>query len=140
MIAASAPPAVAAPGLDCRRAATLAGRVACRHPGPAVAGRGRPAGTPACRVTRIASLGFRLEGKADSGTALAYADGRRQVSYATLAPAAGSRVGDAVRLCVVARPVDCPAGDARGATLSAENLRTGGRWTAADSSHRCGGA
>jgi len=52
---------------------------------------------------------------------------------------AESHIGDKVRMCVVALPDHCPAGDFRGITYRAHNLRTGGEWEAGDSQHLCGG-
>lgn len=106
-----------------------------------------PAATPAtpvrgatCSTTRLVTVGPRLEGMAGSGVSARYANGLRQVSYDPIPPLEASRAGDAVRLCVVSRPRGCPRGDVRGVIYQATNLRTGAKWRAADSSHRCGGA
>lgn len=111
--------------------------IACAGAGP---GDAAPTRAPACTVTRLVSVGPRLEGVPDSGVAATYGSKLRQVSYDPIPALQASRPGDRVRLCVVNRPKGCPAGDARGAVYAATNLRTGKRWRAADSSHRCGGA
>ena len=121
------------------RAACLAGIVALVAAlGAASSQAGAPAG--ACTDTMVSRVEPRLQGAPDSGVFVAYADGHTQSSYEVLPGAAHSRPGDPVKLCVVSRPAGCPKGDDRGAVLSAVNGRTGERWTAADSSHRCGGA
>lgn len=111
--------------------------IACAGPEPGEAAARR---APACAVTRLVSVGPRLEGAPDSGVAATYGNKLHQVSYDPIPALQASRPGDRVRLCVVSRPKGCPAGDARGAVYAATNLRTGKRWRAADSSHRCGGA
>jgi hypothetical protein len=94
----------------------------------------------ACEATTIARIGSRLDGVPDSGIFIAYADGVTQVSYEALPGAASARPGDAVTLCLQSRPADCPKGDDRGGVYAVLDTRTGERWTAADSSHLCGGA
>jgi hypothetical protein len=93
-----------------------------------------------CSVTEIAEIGSRLEGVADSGSAVSYKNGGVQVSYDELPGLRGSRVKDRVRLCLVSIPEDCPPGDDRGRVYRAKNLRTGKSWEAPDSQHMCGGA
>ena len=93
----------------------------------------------ACSETTIADIGYRL-GDPDSGSAISYANGGVQVSYDTIPEIHRSRVGDAVRLCLVSVPEDCPPDDDRGKVYSATNLRTGESWEAPDSQHSCGGA
>ena len=105
---------------------------------PAEAGKARAAA--ACQDTTIATLGSRLEGVPDSGSAVAYANGQRQVSYEIVPQLQRSRPGDPVRLCLVERPKGCPPGDTRGSRYAATNLRTADRWSLYDSQHRCGGA
>lgn len=94
----------------------------------------------ACTDTAIVRIEPRLQGAPGSGVFVAYADGVSQVSYRVLPPVQRSRAGDPVRLCVQSRPAGCPKGDTRGAVYSAFNRRTGETWSAADSSHLCGGA
>lgn len=101
---------------------------------------GAPPRAPSCSVARLVAVGSRLEGKPDSGMFASYSNKLRQVSYDPIPGLQASRPGDRVRLCVVSRPKGCPPGDVRGAVYGATNLRTGQRWRAADSSHRCGGA
>ncbi len=62
-----------------------------------------------------------------------------QISYDTIPEIHRSQVGDAVKLCLVSLPEDCPPGDDRGKVYSATNLRTGESWEARDSQHSCGG-
>ena len=93
----------------------------------------------ACSETAIADIGYRL-GDPDSGSAISYANGGVQVSYDTIPEIHRSRIGDAVRLCLISVPEDCPPDDDRGKVYSATNLRTGESWEAPDSQHSCGGA
>ena len=93
-----------------------------------------------CFNTQVASIGSRLENTPDSGDAVEYTDGHYQVSYETNPVVQKFHVGDPIRLCVIELPGHCPAADDRGILFSAVNLKTGGRWKAADSEHPCGGA
>jgi hypothetical protein len=93
-----------------------------------------------CTVTTIDQIGTRLADIADSGDAVGYTNGGYQVSYETIRGLKGSRIGDRVRLCLVAIPDECPPGDDRGKVYKATNLRTHKSWTAQDSEHSCGGA
>ena len=93
----------------------------------------------ACSETTITDIGYRL-GDPDSGSAISYANGGVQVSYDTVPAIHRSQIGDAVQLCLVSIPEDCPPGDDRGKVYSATNLRTGESWEAPDSQHSCGGA
>lgn len=94
----------------------------------------------ACAQTTVRSSGPRFEGVPAIGSAILYANGIPQVSYDVVPAITASRPGDPVRMCVVKRPQHCPPGDDRGMVYAAQNLRTGGRWRAADSQHMCGGA
>jgi hypothetical protein len=98
-----------------------------------------PTEVGACSETTIADIGYRL-GDPDTGSAISYANGGGQVSYDTIPEIHRSRIGDAVKLCLVSLPEDCPPGDDRGKVYSATNLRTGETWEAPDSQHSCGGA
>jgi hypothetical protein len=98
-----------------------------------------------CVTTRIKTIGSRLEeagGQAipDSGSSVAYANGVYQVDYSVIPGVVRSHVGDPVRLCVASLPRRCPKNDHRGIIYSAQNLRTGARWSAPDSEHACRGA
>ncbi|MGD0024294.1 MAG: hypothetical protein ABSC37_06640 [Xanthobacteraceae bacterium] len=93
-----------------------------------------------CSVTTIKQVESRLQGMPNSGSAVSYDNGGYQVSYDIIPAMAASRPGDAVRLCLVSIPRNCPPGDARGRVYRATNLRSGGTWTAADAEHSCGGA
>ena len=93
----------------------------------------------ACSETTIADIGYRL-GEPDTGSAISYDNGGGQVFYDTIPEIHRSEVGDAVQLCLVSVPEDCPPGDDRGKIYRATNLRTGESWEAPDSQHSCGGA
>jgi hypothetical protein len=94
----------------------------------------------ACTTTTIKRVTTRLAGIRDSGDAVEYANGGYQVSIERIGGLRGSRAGDAVRLCLVSIPDECPPGDDRGKIYKATNLRTHKSWEAADSEHSCGGA
>lgn len=100
----------------------------------------KPQEVGACVETTIASVGPRLENAPDSGSSVQYENGMTQVEYEVLPGIANSRVGDAVRVCLISVPENCPPGDDRGRMYSATNARTGESWTAPDSQHMCGGA
>jgi len=108
---------------------------------PVDQGRAEPLPTEigACSETTITDIGYRL-GDPDSGSAISYANGGVQISYDTIPEIHRSNVGDAVKLCLVSLPEDCPPDDDRGKIDSATNLRTGETWEASDSQHSCGGA
>jgi hypothetical protein len=93
-----------------------------------------------CASTTIKDVGTRLEGVADSGDAVSYANGGYQVSYTTIKGLKGARTGDAVKLCLMTIPDGCPPGDDRGKVYRATDLRTHASWEASDSEHMCGGA
>ncbi len=93
----------------------------------------------ACSGTTITEIGYRL-GDPDTGSAISYANGGVQISYDTIAEIHRSKIGDAVTLCLVSVPEDCPPDDDRGKVYRATNLRTGESWEAPDSQHSCGGA
>ena len=99
-----------------------------------------PANVGDCTQTTITETGPRLEGVDDSGSAVVYANGGSQVSYDVVPAITQSQVGDAVELCLVSIPENCPPGDDRGRVYSATNARTGESWTLPDSQHMCGGA
>jgi hypothetical protein len=93
-----------------------------------------------CVTTVVKETGTRLEGVADSGSAIIYGNGIGQVSYEAIIGISASHAGDPIRLCLVSIPDDCPPGDDRGKTYKATNLRTKRSWEAMDSEHMCGGA
>ncbi len=76
-------------------------------------------------VTKIATIGTRLDGVADSGDQVTYANGVLQVSYAAIKSLKGAKAGDAVKLCLTSVPDNCPPGDTRGKTYRATDLRNG---------------
>jgi hypothetical protein len=93
-----------------------------------------------CVDATVASVGSRLEGVANSGSAILYTNGLSQVSYDAVAGIDHAKAGDSVRLCLASAPQNCPPGDERGKVYSATNQRTGETWSAPDSEHACGGA
>lgn len=98
---------------------------------------------PKCGKTRIETIGKRLETEDHSlqGTVITYANGIMGISYDLIpAIAEHSKIGDKVKLCLIAKYVDCPKGDNRGRTYRATNLRTSESWELMDSQHVCGGA
>lgn len=99
-----------------------------------------PTAIGACAETTVATVGPRLEGVADGGSVVSYANGGVQISYDTIPAMMHSRPGDTVRLCLTFVPQDCPPGDDRGKIYKATNLRTNEVWEAPDSQHSCGGA
>jgi len=120
-----------------------------------VTARGLPpeAGIPTrvgrCTVTKIAEIttrfGNALRGPpssndVDEGSAVAFANQGRGVSYSYVGALAASRVGDEVLMCLVSIPKNCPPGDDRGRVYSGTNLRTKGSWQLPDAQHSCGGA
>jgi hypothetical protein len=93
-----------------------------------------------CTATTIKAISTRLDGIADSGDQVTYANGAMGVSYDTIKGLKGARAGDAVKLCLVTIPDGCPPGDDRGKVYRATDLRTHASWQASDSEHICGGA
>ncbi len=99
-----------------------------------------------CARTTVAEVTQRLQdggtGRAipESGSAIRFANGLSQVSYDQVAPLNQSRRGDAVFVCLIALPQECPPGDERGKVYTTTNLRTQESWTLPDSAHGCGGA
>lgn len=93
-----------------------------------------------CVETTVASVGPRLEGAPDAGSAITYTNGLEQVEYDVVPGIANSRPGDAVRVCLQSLPQNCPPGDDRGRVYAGTNLRTNETWSAPDSQHSCGGA
>jgi hypothetical protein len=107
---------------------------------PAAATNALPASVGECVQTTVQQVGTRLEGTPGSGSAISYANGGSQVSYDQVPGIDSSQAGDAIKLCLVSLPQNCPPGDDRGKVYSATNLRTGQTWSEADSEHSCGGA
>jgi hypothetical protein len=93
-----------------------------------------------CVNTTIKSVGTRLDGVPDSGSAVSFANGGYQVGYDRVPAIEQSKRGDPVSMCLVSVPQNCPKGDDRGRTYRTTNQRTHQSWTLADSSHSCGGA
>ena len=100
----------------------------------------KPAHVGDCVDTTVASIGSRLEGAPDSGSAIQYANGIGQTSYDAVPGITHSQAGDAVHVCLVSVPENCPPNDDRGRVYSAVNARTHETWSAPDSEHMCGGA
>lgn len=100
-----------------------------------------------CATTQVASVTPRLDSGRpptdedfDSGTAINFRNDGHQVSYQRESALLNSKPGDAVLMCLVAIPHNCPPGDDRGRVYTATNMRTGATWTLPDSQHSCGGA
>jgi hypothetical protein len=90
-----------------------------------------------CVLTRISQLGSRLDSNPESGSGVMYANGVVGVAYDIVRAIQLSRVGDPVRICLIAIAPGCPKGD--GETYSALNLRTHGKWTLPNNVHVCDG-
>ena len=93
-----------------------------------------------CAQTTVKSVGTRLEDTPGSGSAISYSNGGGQVSYDQVPGMDHAQAGDAIKLCLVSLPQDCPPGDDRGKIYAGTDLRTGETWSEADSEHSCGGA
>ncbi len=106
---------------------------------PAIAGP-LPTKIGQCTATKIKAVETRLEGIADSGDAVAYANGGYGVSYDSVPALHSARAGDPVKLCLTSIPKNCPKGDDRGKQFTATDLRTQKNWTLPDAEHMCGGA
>ena len=76
-----------------------------------------------CADTAIKSIGTRLEGVPDSGSAVSFENGGYQVGYDRVPAIEQSRNGDPVRMCLVSLTRNCPKGDDRGRTYRTTNLR-----------------
>ena len=109
-------------------------------PLPAQAAGAVPTKVGQCVATKVNELGTRLEGVADSGSAVIYTNGVVGISYDTIKAITRARVGDKITLCLVSIPKGCPPGDDRGKFYSAVDLRTNGKWNLPDAEHMCGGA
>jgi hypothetical protein len=107
--------------------------------GPALSA-GLPTKVGECSTTKISQIGSRLDGVPGSGSAVSYANGGHQVSYDMIPGIQHSRAGDAIKLCLIELPTNCPPGDDRGKIYRATNLRTHATWEAPDTQHSCGGA
>lgn len=100
-----------------------------------------------CAITSISEISYRLvDGNTgvpipDTGSAVFYSNGHGQVSYEDHdAISKNSTIGDAVLVCLVFIPRNCPSGDDRGKVYTTTNLRTLGSWTLGETQHGCGGA
>lgn len=100
----------------------------------------KPANVGDCVQTTVTLVGPRLEGVPNSGSGIVYANGMTQVEYDPIPGIDHSQVGDAVRLCLISIPKNCPPGDDRGRVYAGTNLRTNETWSVPDSEHMCGGA
>jgi TPR repeat protein len=120
-------------------------------PGPRVSSiTNRPEHVGQCFMTKVRGVGERFGELSDhipreyvhpdDGSVIELADGHYNVAYDALPGIYRSRRGDAVRLCLIALPKDCPPGDTRGFNYRGLNLRTGLGWNAGDTQHLCGGA
>ena len=101
---------------------------------------GVPKSLNECVETRIESIGSRLEGVPESGSAIWFENGGYQVGYDTLTEIQESRPGDSVRMCLVSFESDCPADREPSHDYRVTNSRTAKSWTRSDKSHGCQGA
>lgn len=118
----------------------VAALMAASLPLPAMAADKVPTKPGRCVATSIKEITSRLEGMADSGSAIIYANGIYGVSYEMVPEIEHSKVGDKIELCLVSLPENCPKGDDRGKIYAAFNLRTQAFWELPDAEHMCGGA
>ena len=110
-------------------------------PAPAMAATAaKPTKVGQCVATSLKTIGTRLEGVADSGDYVEYANGIVGMSYEQDPAIAKAKKGDKITLCLVSLPKNCPPGDSRGKMYSAADARTKGKWTLPDAEHMCGGA
>ena len=98
-----------------------------------------------CALTKVKEVTTRLEdgaghSVAGSGSDIEETNGGNQVSYEQIPAVDASRAGDAVVLCLVSLPQDCPPGDDRGKVYAGADLRTLRAWSLPDAEHMCGGA
>jgi len=98
-----------------------------------------------CALTKVKEVANRLEDApghpvAGSGSDIEETNGGNQVSYEQIPAVDASRAGDAVVLCLVSLPKDCPPGDERGKVYAGADLRTLRAWSLPDAEHMCGGA
>ena len=99
-----------------------------------------------CAKATVKSIGQRLVDGTNnmpvkgSGSAVELSNGVYGVSYEQIPAVDRSRRGDAVRVCLVSLPRNCPKGDDRGREYKVTNLRTRQSWTLPDAEHMCGGA
>ena len=115
--------------------------LAASLPAPSIAASEKVPTVPgSCTSTSIKDIGTRLEGVADSGSALDYANGIDGVSYDTVPEVSNAKAGDKVALCLVSLPQNCPKGDDRGKVWLAVDLKTHQFWQLPDAEHMCGGA
>lgn len=102
---------------------------------------GRPTAVGDCAETQVARVAPRLEGTDFStGVAVTFANGVNVVDYAQNAVAVAQSPGDAVTLCLVSIPENCPPGDDRGRVYSVQDHRQQQSYSLPDSQHMCGGA
>jgi len=114
--------------------------MAATLPLPALAADKVPTKPGRCVATSIKEIASRLEGAADSGSAIVYGNDIYGVSYDMIPEITHSKVGDKVELCLVSLPENCPKDDDRGKIYAAFNLRTNEFWELPDAEHMCGGA
>jgi hypothetical protein len=93
-----------------------------------------------CTTTKIKTIETRLQGVADSGDAIEYANKGYGVSYDQVPEMHTAKAGDTVKLCLKSLPSDCPKGDDRGKVYKATDMRTHKSWELPDAEHMCGGA
>ncbi|QPC95248.1 hypothetical protein GA829_22115 [Mesorhizobium sp. INR15] len=99
-----------------------------------------------CGLTHVKSLTARLgddpleTAGPESGSAATFVNGGTAVSYDREPGLVSSKVSDAVVMCLMSIPRDCPDGDERGRIYYGIDLAVKGSWALPDSQHMCGGA
>jgi len=107
-------------------------------------GTGQPQGPGECALTRIETVTTRFGepvtyDNEEAGTAIYYENGLGQVSYGREG-LYGIKQGQAVVICLMSVPYDCPNGDTRGREYYTLDLETNTDWILGDTQHYCGGA
>ncbi|QND64755.1 hypothetical protein HB777_13255 [Mesorhizobium loti] len=105
-----------------------------------------PSAIGQCASTHIETLTTRLgddpleTAGPEAGSAATFTNGGTAVSYDREPGLAASKVGEAVEMCLISIPRDCPRDDERGRVYYSLDLVAKGTWALPDSQHLCGGA
>lgn len=96
-----------------------------------------------CYDSEVRNVRFRLESSLDgtldrnSGSAIEFRDGLYLVGYDRVPEVHRSKIGDRVRICLVAEERDCQRGIDPTRTYRVENARTRGSFTMSNSTKSC---
>jgi len=95
-----------------------------------------------CVDTRISFIGGVHSAPAPNqdGAVVNYENDVAGVSFKQEPEIERSKLGDPIRLCLVAIDNSCPKGDTRSRIYRATNLRTNGMWELGNAMRACGGA